>query len=460
MTNRSYPIALATLLTFFASYLPPVARAQIDQPPERLQRYLEHLEANNKFMGTAAVSINGKKIFEAQVGQLAIGDQKVSRPDSETQYRIGSITKTFTAVMILQLVEESELSLDTKLSEFFPELQNAELITIEHMLRHRSGLGSVTDDPTYVRWNTQAQTKSAMLERIAQQPKQFEPDERAGYSNTNYILLGYIIEKITGNSYAAELKSRIADRIDLKRTAYFTPADADKNVALSFSWLNNQWSPRRETDPSIPHGAGAIMSTASDLIVFIESLFDGKLITSSSLAQMTTLVDRMGMGIIQLPFGSKRAFAHNGGIDGFQSSLGYFPEDKIAIALIGNGFNYPMNDVMLGLLRISFEEDFELPSFDEVEVDAAALKRFEGVYSSAGIPLKITVEAKGGRLTAQATGQSAFPLVPTSQVEFKFDAAGIVIAFAESKEGSGFDLLRLKQAGQDIQFKKDLLQKE
>jgi D-alanyl-D-alanine carboxypeptidase len=455
MTRHILANAVLALLLTSAPVFRSAAIAQSDQRGEKIQRYLQHLEANDKFMGTVAISIDGKQIAEKQVGLFTKDTQTKLKPNAETQYRIGSISKTFTAVMILQLVEENKLSLETKLAKFFPDLNNADAITIEQLLRHRSGLGSITDDPTYRVWNTQAKTRPEMLEKIAKQPKRFEPNERTQYSNTNFLLLGYIIEKLSGNSYADELKTRIADRIGLKRTAYATKADAEANVAISFTWSNNQWTPHSETDPSIPHGAGAIMSTASDLTVFIESLFAGKLINESSLAKMTTMVDRMGMGMMQMPFGQKRAFAHNGGIDGFQSSLGYFPEDRVAIALLGNGYNYPMNDIQIGLLSIAFNRDFALPSFDAAKVDMAKLKRYEGVYSSERLLLKITVKVKEDQLTAQATGQSAFPLTPTSDVEFKFDAAGVVISFAESKNGSGFDSLQLKQAGQDIEFKKE-----
>ncbi len=455
MTRCILTNAFLALLLTSSPVFRSTASAQSDPRAEKIQRYLQHLEVNDKFMGTVALSIDGKRLVDSQVGVFAKSAQAELEPNPETQYRIGSISKMFTAVMIMQLVEEGKLSLETKLEKFFPDLTNADAITIEQLLRHRSGMGSITDDKTYRGWNTQAQTRQQMMEKIARQPTRFKPNDRAEYSNTNYLLLGYIIEELSGNSYADELKTRIADRIGLKRTAYASKADAEQNVAISFTWSDNQWTPHSQTDPSIPHGAGAIMSTASDLIVFVESLFAGKLVEESSLAKMTTMVDRMGMGIMQMPFGAKLAFAHNGGIDGFQSSLGYFPEDRVAIALIGNGFSYPMNDIMIGLLSIAFNRDFALPSFKEIDVDEEKLKRYEGVYAAAGFPLKITVEVKNGQLMAQATGQSAFPLTPTSDVEFKFDAAGVVIAFAESKSGSGFDSLRLKQAGQDIRFKKE-----
>lgn len=447
MARRNFfLIALAFLLT-------PNVWAQTDRRGKKIQDFLRYLNENHKFMGTVALSVDGNQVVDEQVGRFAT-DEK-AKSNSQTRFRIGSISKTFTSVMILQMVEENKLTLQTKLSEFFPDCKNASDISIEHLLRHRSGLGSITDDPTYRDWNTKPQSREQMLAKLTQQPTRFKPDERTEYSNTNYVLLGYIIEKISGNSYADELKDRIVDRIGLKQTAYATKADAAQNVALSFYWANDQWTPRSETDPSVPHGAGAVMSTASDLVLFIESLFGGKLVNESSLKEMTTLVDRMGMGIMQMPFGPKRAFAHNGGIDGFQSSLAYFPQEKVAIALIGNGFNFPMNDMMIGLLSIAFQRDYEFPSFETAEVDPAKMKRYVGVYASPAIPLKITVSVKDGQLFGQATGQPQFPLTPTSEFEFKFDAAGVVLVFAESKVGEGFDSLRLKQAGQDIPFKKE-----
>ncbi len=449
----------AVIAAFSMAFVPTLARAQSDPRVEKFQQYLEHLNTNGKFIGSVAVSVDGSIIYQAQFGTITDdatpNQQQTPRAaDAETQYRIGSITKTFTAVMILQLVEEGKLSLDTKLSEFFPDVKNANEITIEQLLRHRSGVGSITDDPTYPRWNTMPKTREQMREIIARQPVKFQPGEQTAYSNSNFVLLGFIIEDLTKQSYAEALKSRIVDRIGLKRTAFAVRADANENVALSFQRFDDRWKAHSETDPSIPHGAGSIMSTPSDLVVFIESLFAGKLIGKASLAKMTTLVDRLGLGIFRMPFADKNGFGHNGGIDGFQSTLGYFPEQNVAFALLSNGIDYTLNDVAIGILSIVFGGEAEMPSFKEAKVAEETLQRYEGVYATKMIPLKIHVRLADGQLTAQATGQSAFPLTPTSDVDFKFPPAGVVISFSESTQGKGFDVLRLLQAGQDIKFEK------
>lgn len=429
------------------------ALAQEYAPAKKLDALFDLLESNDKFMGSVAVSRDGRILFQKQCGSLA--KKETAKSNSETQYRIGSITKTFTAVMIMQLVEEELLSLDAKLSKFYPNLANADQITMAQMLGHRSGIGSITDDPTYGQWKNNKSTRDEMMKLIAKQPSRFEPGSQTAYSNSNFVLLGYIIEDLTKSTYADQLQSRICKKIGLQRTAYATEPDTNANVATSFRWSGDGWQEVDQTDPSIPHGAGAIMSTPSDLTRFVESLFAGKLVSMESLSQMTPAGVGMGKGLIGFPFGPKVAFGHGGGIDGFQSNLGYFKDDKIAVAIVGNGLNYDLNEVMIGILSIVFERPYTLPTFAEVDVSAEKLKRFEGAYAREKFPLKITVTVKDNRLVGQATGQSAFTLTATSETDFKFDPAGIAMSFTESKAGSGYDTLMLKQGGVDLEFRKE-----
>src|SRR5690606_9537400 len=129
----------------------------------------------------------------------------------DTKFRIGSITKMFTATMILQLVEEGKLTMETKLGAYFPSVPNAKEITIEQLLNHHSGLYNITDEE-YLNYYTQPKTQQEILERIAKQTPDFPPGERGAYSNTNYLLLGYILEKLTDKSYAENLHSRITGK--------------------------------------------------------------------------------------------------------------------------------------------------------------------------------------------------------------------------------------------------------
>lgn len=434
---------------------PAAGWAQDNLRGAKLDELFALLEANDKFMGTIAVSQEGQLIFFKQYGIHLPDASPGQGPDEATQYRIGSITKTFTATMIMQLVEEGKLTLDSKLSEFYPDLNNADAISIQQLLGHRSGIGSLTGDPNYSNWNTEKKSREQLLEIISRQPKQFDPGERAEYSNSNYVLLGLIIEKLTNSDYAQQLKSRICARAGLERTSYMTSADAKTNVARSFRKVGKKWEPQSETDPSVPHGAGAIMSTATDLTRFAEALFGGKLVSEASLKQMMPEGLGMGNGLIAFPFGSKRALGHNGGIDGFQSNLGYFPEEKVAVAVITNGIDYGLNDIMIGVLSIVFYQPYKLPEFTEAEVSEEVMKRYLGVFARDNFPLKITITIADGSLIAQGTGQPSFPLTAASETEFRADAVGVVIIFSRSKPGALFDTLTLKQGGANLEFRKE-----
>lgn len=430
---------------------------------KRLDSLLYLFSDNNKAMGSITLIKNGRTIYTKAFGYgsydlikrdgQTVGD-KVQLLNNETAFRIGSITKMFTASMIMQLVEEKKLTLNEKLSTFFPKLPNADKITIDMLLRHRSGLHNVTDDEDYLKWAVKEQTHDEMLKRFETTKPDFDPDTKAQYSNTNFILLGYIIEKITGKTYAENLQSRIAKPLNLTRTYVGGKIDAAKNEAASFDFENDSWKTSDETDMSIPGGAGSIVSTPRDLGVFISALFNGKVVSEASLKEMITMKDNYGMGLRELPFNEKTTYGHGGAIDGFHSMLSYFPEDSLAIAATFNGVNYNTNEILIDVLSIYFNQPYEFPSFTTIELSDAQLKRYEGEYSSKEMPLKITIKREGNHLTAQATGQSSFPLDAVSETEFKFDQAGVVMIFELAKKGK-VQTFTLRQRGRSFVYTRD-----
>jgi hypothetical protein len=165
---------------------------------------------------------------------------------------------------------------------------------------------------------------------------------------------------------------------------------------------------------------------------------------------MKTMTDSYGMGMFQMPFYTKRAYGHNGGIDGFASNLAYFPEDSIAVAYCTNGQVYPLNDILIGILSVCFNKDYSIPTFNTIFLKSADLNKYLGVYSSTQIPLKITITKDSIVLIAQATGQSSFPLEATEKDKFKFDQAGIKMEFNTEKNE-----MTLKQGGGNYLFTKE-----
>jgi D-alanyl-D-alanine carboxypeptidase len=418
----------------------------------KLDSLMNILAEKNKAMGNLTISKNGIVVYSKAIGYSFVsGNQKLSATD-QTKYRIGSISKMFTATMIFQLIEDGKLNLTTTVDKYFPQLPNASKITISNLLNHRSGLHNFTADPEYLTWMILPKTQDDMLAIISKGKVDFQPDEKASYSNSNYVVLGYVIEKVSKLSYSKYLSNRITSKIGLSNTYVGAKTDTKKNESFSYRFLNS-WEQAPETDMSIPGGAGSIVSTSADLTKFVESLFSLKLVSSSSLIQMKTITDGYGMGMFQIPFYTKRAYGHTGVIDGFASSLAYFPEDSLALAYCANGQVYPLNDILIGVLSIYFDKQYAIPTFNtlpSITLKTEDLDKYLGVYSSTQFPLKITITKNAAILMAQATGQSSFPLEATAVDKFKFDPAGIKMEFNTDKNE-----LTLAQGGRNILFTKE-----
>jgi D-alanyl-D-alanine carboxypeptidase len=406
------------------------------------------LKDNHKAMGNVALYKNGQLLYSNALG--TIDEKKEIAANANTKYRIGSISKMFTAVLIFQLIEEKKLTLSTPLSTFFATIPQAKKITIEQMLHHSSGIKSVTEDSTYFNWHTKNVTQVEMVKKIATYSSTFEPNKKVEYSNSNYILLGYIVEKITKKTLAKNIEERIAKKIGLNNTYYGSDINAQKNEAVSYNFNGKQYDYfGAHTNMSVPSGAGSIVSTATDLCIFIENIFNLKLVNKASLDKMQTIEEGMGYGMFSFPFGKKKAYGHNGSIDGFNSMLGYFPKDSVAVSYISNGTNYSVNNILIGVLSIYFNEKYKLPNFSTTAVNVDLLQ-LVGNYKSNVLPIKIAITTDGKILFAQATGQSSFPLDYQGNNTFKFEAAGIELVFDTAKKQ-----MTLKQGGQSFIFDKE-----
>jgi D-alanyl-D-alanine carboxypeptidase len=442
MKTKIFFTILLTVFTLGIAFSQPPNKAKLDS-------LFNILDKNNKAMGSLTLSKNGTVIYSRSIGYSFISDKEKKPASNLTKYRIGSISKMFTSTMIFQLVEEGKLKLNTTIDTYFPTIPNAKKITISNLLNHRSGIHNFTDDPGYTALMTLPKTHDEMIAIISKNKADFQPNEKAAYSNSNFVLLGYIIEKVTNQPYSKNLTDRITSKIGLLNTYYGGKTNISNNECFSYRFINS-WEQEKETDMSIPGGAGAIVSTPTDLTKFIEALFSGKLVSQNSLNQMKTITDGYGMGMFQIPFYDKKGYGHNGGIDGFQSNLAYFPNDGLAIAYCTNGAVYPMNDILIGVLSIYFNNDYKIPTFKTIVVDQTELDKYLGVYSSTQLPLKITITKDKKSLIAQATGQSSFPLEATEKDKFKFDQAGIVMEFNTSKNE-----MTLKQGGGTYLFSRE-----
>lgn len=386
----------------------------------KLDQFFDRLAEKNKAMGSLTIAKDGKVLYTRAIGYSQINGSERKPATTATRYRVGSITKMFTAAMIFQLVEEGKLKLTDTLDKFFPQIPNAKKITIAHILAHRSGIHDFIKEPDFRSWSLNPRTKDETLAFIAKGTPDFEPGEKRSYSNAGYVLLGFVVEKLAGKPYQDALKERITGKLGLTDTYRATgKTDVSKKESFSYSYAGD-WKQHEEMDLSVPGGAAAIVSTPSDLVKFIQALFDGKIISQENVNQM-----KNGMGMSEQKLGDKTIYGHGGGTDGFRSLLGYLPEEKLAVAYTSNGMVYPASKIFNGIFDIYQNKPFEIPTFE-------------------------SITREGATLHAQPTGQSSFPLEATAQDKFKSDPVGVVMEFDAAK-----NQMILKRSGRETVFTKE-----
>lgn len=438
---------LLILASFTAGYAQTLDKAKLDQ-------FFDRLAEKNKAMGSLTIAKDGKVLYTRAIGYSQIKGTEKKPLTASNRYRIGSITKMFTAAMILQLVEKGKLKLTDTLDKFFPQIPNAKKITIVQILAHRSGIPNVRRDQNpQGNVNTTPITKDEMLALIAKATPDFEPDSKQSYSNSGYFLLGLILEKLTGRAYGEALKERITSKIGLKDTYTATGSiDVNKNESLTYLNVGGDWKQVPETHPSILFGGGAIVSTPNDLAKFIQALFDGKIVSKENLDQMKTIRDGGGLGIGMEPFtfAGKTFYGHTGGGDNYGAWLAYLPEEKLAVAYTTNAKVYPVVNIVRGVVDIYYNKPFTIPALESIAVSPEILDKYVGVYSSPEAPVKFTITRDGGTLFFQPPGaQSAVPLEATAQDKFQIEGA-VVIEFDAAK-----NQMTIKRRGGERVFTKE-----
>ena len=441
---------------FCLLFLQNVTAQQINTA--KLDSLFDILAAKNLMMGSVAIFKDDKIVYKKSFGYRYIDGSKKIPADENTKYRIGSITKLFTSVMIFQLVQEHKLSLDTKLATFFPQIKNADKITVADMMRHRSGIHDASNDKSYLPEMQQTKSENDIVKILAKCPSDFEPDTKSAYSNANFTLLGYIVERLDKDSYEGSLKKRIVNKLHLKNTYVGEAINILGNESSTYIFNKKKWDSISNElikiigkNAVVVGGAGSLISTPTDLNIFLNALFDDKLISKESLLQDTTVKGDFGMDIYKLPYDDTFIWGHNGSIGGlYYSDLFTIPKDRITISVCYNGVNYNTNDILVGILDCCFDRPIDFAAFNNLDIDTTILKKYIGVYSSEKFPLKIKIFVEKNQLFAQADGQSAFPLSAISEKEFIFKQAGIDIIFDTDKSE-----FTLKQGGGSYLFQKE-----
>lgn len=411
---------------------------------QKLDAYFDALDGH--FMGSIVVRQDGKTVYQRSMGWADVENRIPAT--AETQYRIGSISKTFTAVLVMKAAAEGRLSLNDPIAKYFPDAQipNAEQVTIDQLLQHRSGLVDIVNDRTfeYLTYYTTPQTRRQILERVAAAGTNFQPGSEYRYSNTGYNLLGYILEDVWGKPYAEIINDQIVSLLDLRHTRYSEAIDPQRGDARSYTLLDS-WQVQPETDASVAIGAGAMASTPAELAKFGEALV-GDVFGDSIFEQMKQVKDAYGRGLVEFTYGDQTGYGHAGLIDGFSSKLIVF--DNVTIAFCSNGADYDTDQIIPNVLNALNGKEIELPDFNRyIELTPEQLASYTGVYRCDALSMEVTVSVAGSRLSAQAAGQPSFPLDAVSADQFENATMGVSITVSADRK-----TITLNQMGQQIQF--------
>lgn len=343
MTVRLAALAVASVGTARAADCPAVA----DPPPWPRLAEIDHVVgealARVPMSGlSVAVLRGGKLVHAAGYGKASLELDVPATPS--TVYRLGSVTKQFTAVAILRHAERGELKLDDDIRKHLPDFDTGgRVITIRQLLDHTSGIRNMTSIRPLMANRALDVTREQVFGSLAAAPFDFEPGERYLYNNSGYWLLGAVIEKLAGEPYDTAIERTLLEPLCLGATRYDVPGEIVPNRASGYVREGSRFLNAGPNSPTRPYAAGALISNVLDLAVWQRALFGGKVLSAESLRLMTTpgrLKDgkptSYGLGVAITQFRGHRRIAHPGGIVGFSSFLSHYPDEQISIAVLSN----------------------------------------------------------------------------------------------------------------------------
>ena len=406
--------------------------------------------------GAAALVVHdGEVVFRGAVGMANLELRVPLEPDMV--FEIGSITKQFTAAAILLLAEEGKLSIEDPITRHLPDYPAyGDDITIEHLLTHTSGIVSYTGIPGYMPLEVRHdRTPAEMLDVFKDLPVEFAPGERYAYNNSGYVLLGAIIEAVSGMTYPAFVQTRFFDPLGMETARYgcdtcIIPRRASGYDAGITGAINQQYLSFTQ-----PYAAGSLMMTVDDLHRWSEALFSGEVISEESLERMTTpfvlnagAPTRYGYGLMIGDVRDRLAFSHGGGIFGFSAYATYLPEEDVFVAVFANSSS-PAVATSIVAERLGAQAIGDpIRVAPRITLPVEVLEPYVGVYIlTPAMDLVITLE--DGQLRIEPTGQANLRIVPTSQTEFEVEGVEAQVVFDIPVDGMS-PALTLHQGGQAL----------
>jgi CubicO group peptidase (beta-lactamase class C family) len=344
-------VRLVVLVSVIAAY----GRAADTPLAQRLERIAETAAARQGFMGAVLVARDGTTLLDRAYGSASLELEVPNTP--AMRFRIGSITKQFTAAAILLLEERGKLRLADPVTRHVPEVPAAWAgITLYQLLTHTSGIHNLTSLPEFPTWKMLPQTPLQAIDRLRDLPLDFAPGEKFAYSNSNYLVLGLVVERASGQDYTAFLHTHILGPLGLRNTDVDNTVDVMPRRAVGHLWFLGTYYNAPYIDLSVPHGAGAMYSTTHDLRHWIEGLLAGKLFSPASVTRMITPEkNSYALGVRVITDG-RRSIQHGGSIAGFSAFLSHFPDENATIVVLANVSGGVSGSLARDLARALFDD--------------------------------------------------------------------------------------------------------
>lgn len=386
---------------------------------------------------TVLVARNGQVIYKKAFGSANLELEVPMQADYI--FRIGSITKQFTAVAILQLMEQGKLALQDEITKFIPDYptQNSK-ITIEHLLTHTSGIQSYTGMKDFIARMTLDQKPSELIDHFKNEPMNFAPGSKYSYNNSGYVLLGHIIEKITGKTYPQYVEENFFKPLGMNNTLYGSDAKIIKNRASGYTSGKSGYENAHALSMTQPYAAGSIQSTVEDLYKWHQAVISYKLVKKESLDKAftkykltdgTEITYGYGWGLRWLQ--ESPTIEHGGGINGFSTMAIYLPKEDVYVTMFSNCECFSPGDVTSKLAALTIGKPY---AYKEITVDNTMLQTYTGVYeNNKGEQRIITVS--DNKLYSQRGSGAKLAVKAYEKDRFFFDDAMTTISFAKNKNG-------------------------
>jgi CubicO group peptidase (beta-lactamase class C family) len=312
------------------------AAAEAPSDIERMQSDIELRVANQHFMGSVLVAKGDRLLINRGYGFANLEWNTSNTPD--TRFRIASITKQFTAACILILQERGKLKVEALLKTYLPDIPQAwNDVTIFNLLTHTSGIPDFIHLADFRNFLTLPQRPEQLIAKVRDQPLQFAPGSDRAYSNTGYVILGLVIEKVSGKSYAEFVKENLLEPAGMRNSGYDTHAAVIHHRASGYTYGPDGFENAAYLDMSIPFAAGGLYSTTEDLLRWERALFGGKILSNASLEQMTTpFKQNYGFGLVIQGLDGDKIIQHSGSLDGFNTYLIYGQRNNLVVVVLSN----------------------------------------------------------------------------------------------------------------------------